>query len=43
MQKDFHYYVIYALAKEAGYFNNDIYAIAYYSQYVDDNTDIVAL
>ena len=43
MQKDFHYHVIYALAKEAGYFDNDIYVIAYYSQYVDDNPDIVAL
>jgi hypothetical protein len=39
MQKDFHYYVIYALAKEAGYSDNDAYIIAYSSQYVDDNTD----
>jgi hypothetical protein len=39
MQKDFHYYVIYALAKEAGYSDNDAYIIAYASQYVDDNTD----
>lgn len=39
MQKDFHYYVIYALAKEVGYDDNDAYIIAYASQYVDDNTD----
>ena len=39
MQKDFHYYVIYALAKEAGYSDNDAYIIAYASQNVDDNTD----
>jgi Family of unknown function (DUF6765) len=39
MQKDFHYYIVYALAREAGYENNDAYSIAYSSQYVDDNTD----
>jgi hypothetical protein len=39
MQKDYHYYVIYALAKEAGYSDNDAYVIAYSSQFVDDNTD----
>jgi hypothetical protein len=39
MQKDFHYYVIYALAKEGGYDDNDAHVMAYVSQYVDDNTD----
>jgi hypothetical protein len=39
MQKDFHYYVIYILAKEAGYEDKDAHIIAYASQYVDDNTD----
>lgn len=39
MQKDFHYYVIYALSKEAGYSDSDAYVIAHSSQYVDDNTD----
>jgi len=39
MQKDFHYHVIYTLAKEAGYDDNDAYVMAYASQYVDDNTD----
>jgi hypothetical protein len=39
MQKDFHYDVIFALAKEAGYDHRDANTIAYASQYVDDNTD----
>jgi len=39
MQKDFHYDIIYALAKAAGYADNDAHIIAYASQYVDDNTD----
>lgn len=39
MQKDFHYDIIFALAKEAGYSNADANIIAYTSQYVDDNTD----
>ena len=39
MQKDFHYDIIYALAKEAGYKDNEASIIAYASQYVDDNTD----
>jgi hypothetical protein len=39
MQKDFHYYVIYTLAKEAGYKDDEAYIMAYASQYVDDNTD----
>jgi len=39
MQKDFHYYVIYALVKESGYKDNEAHIIAYTSQYVDDNTD----
>jgi hypothetical protein len=39
MQKDFHYDVIYALVKEAGYKEDEAYVIAHSSQYVDDNTD----
>jgi hypothetical protein len=39
MQKDFHYDIIFALAKEAGYPDSDANIIAYASQYVDDNTD----
>ena len=39
MQKDFHYDIIYALAKVAGYSDNEANIIAYASQYVDDNTD----
>jgi hypothetical protein len=39
MQKDFHYYVIYAIAKDAGYTDEDASIIAHASQYVDDNTD----
>lgn len=39
MQKDFHYDVIFALAKEAGYKPVDANIIAFASQYVDDNTD----
>jgi hypothetical protein len=39
MQKDFHYDVIFALAKEAGYRPSDANIIAYASQYTDDNTD----
>jgi hypothetical protein len=39
MQKDFHYDIVYALAKEAGYKEDEAYIIAHSSQYVDDNTD----
>jgi len=39
MQKDFHYDIVYALAKEAGYEDEEAYVIAYSSQYVDDNID----
>lgn len=39
MQKDFHYDMVYALAKEAGYKEDEAYIIAHSSQYVDDNTD----
>ncbi len=39
MQKDFHYDIIYALAKAAGYTDSEANIIAYASQYVDDNTD----
>lgn len=36
MQKDFHYYLIYALSKDAGYTEQESETIAYASQYVDD-------
>jgi hypothetical protein len=39
MQKDFHYDIIYALTKKAGYTDDEASIIAYASQYVDDNTD----
>jgi hypothetical protein len=39
MQKDFHYDVVYTLAKEAGYKEDEAYVVAHSSQYVDDNTD----
>lgn len=39
MQEDFHYYVAYAIAKEAGFSKKKSHLIAYASQYVDDNTD----
>lgn len=39
MQKDFHYDIIYALAKAAEYSADETSIIAYASQYVDDNTD----
>jgi hypothetical protein len=34
MQRDFHYYVVYALAKEAGYRDNEASIIAHASQYI---------
>lgn len=37
MEKDFHYYLVYALAKTTGYQSPDI--IAYASQFVDDNNE----
>ena len=39
MQKDFHYYCIAVLAKEAGFEIGDALTIAYASQYVDDSTE----
>ncbi|NVL89576.1 MAG: hypothetical protein HWN69_01080 [Desulfobacterales bacterium] len=39
MEKDFHFYVTYALANKAGFSNDDSYIIAYSSQYVDDNNE----
>ena len=39
MQKDFHYYVTYALAKTAGFPPEDSKIIAYSSQLVDDNNE----
>jgi len=37
MEKDFHYYLIYALAKKSGLDNPEI--VAYASQFVDDNNE----
>lgn len=37
MEKDFHYYLVYALARTTGYQSPDI--IAYSSQFVDDNNE----
>lgn len=39
MEKDFHFYVTYALANTAGFDHDDSYIIAYSSQYVDDNNE----
>ena len=39
MQKDFHYYVTYALAKTAGFSPEESEIIAYSSQLVDDNNE----
>lgn len=36
MQKDFHFFLIHAILKDAGYKKEDIDIIAYASQYVDD-------
>ena len=36
MQKDFHYDVVYVLAKWAGFNDSEAYTVAYASQYVDD-------
>jgi hypothetical protein len=36
MKKDFHYDVIYFLAKHAGFNEKDAFTIAYSSQFVDD-------
>ena len=39
MEKDFHFYVTYALANTAGFSAEDSYIIAYASQYIDDNNE----
>lgn len=39
MEKDFHFYVTYALAKKAGFNEDDSHIIAYAAQYVDDNNE----
>ena len=39
MEKDFHFYVTYALASKAGFSEDESYIIAYSSQYVDDNNE----
>ncbi len=39
MEKDFHFYVTYALANTAGFADEESHAIAYASQYVDDNNE----
>lgn len=36
MQKDFHFYTIYALSRAAGFGSDDAYIIAYSSQHTDD-------
>ncbi len=38
MNIEFHYYITYILAREAGFDPEDAYKIAYSSQYVDDNS-----
>lgn len=37
MNIEFHYYMVYYLAKEAGYSNDETHVIAYASQHTDDN------
>jgi len=39
MQKDYHYYAVYQLAKLAGFSPTDAGTIAYSSQYTDDSTE----
>jgi hypothetical protein len=39
MEKDFHFYVTYALANKAGFSHDESYIISYASQYVDDNNE----
>jgi hypothetical protein len=39
MEKDFHFYVTYALAHKAGFTPEESHIIAYASQYVDDNNE----
>jgi hypothetical protein len=39
MEKDFHFYVTYALANKAGFSDDDSHIIAYSSQYLDDNNE----
>ncbi len=39
MEKDFHFYVTYALANRAGFNDDDSHIIAYASQFVDDNNE----
>ena len=39
MEKDFHFYVTYALADKAGFSDDESYIIAYAAQYVDDNNE----
>jgi len=39
MEKDFHFYLIYALAETAGFADDDAFTVAYASQFVDDNNE----
>ena len=39
MEKDFHFYVVYALADTAGFSSDESHTIAYASQYVDENNE----
>lgn len=38
MDIEFHYYITYIIALQAGFENHEAYVLAYASQYVDDNT-----
>lgn len=40
MNKEFHYYITFKVALEAGFKPDDAYTLAYASQYTDDNTKI---
>jgi hypothetical protein len=39
MEKDFHFYITYALAETSGFTPEEAFTIAYSSQYVDDNNE----
>jgi hypothetical protein len=39
MEKDFHFYLIYALAETAGFADDEAFTVAYASQFVDDNNE----
>jgi hypothetical protein len=39
MEKDFHFYITYALAETSGFTPEEAFTIAYSSQYIDDNNE----